>query len=119
MKAWSSALADEVATWPQVEARSFFGFTALYRQQKIFGLLPRTRALHAANCIAFKIENPSPAVRKRLDSCSQLGSMEMHKARWFLYPLSSGADLHAALDWLGLAYDAAGRNWPMRRKFRS
>jgi len=30
MKAWSAALTTEVAGLPQVTARAFFGFTALY-----------------------------------------------------------------------------------------
>lgn len=109
MKAWSSALADEIATWPQVTTKSFFGFTALYRKDRIFGLLPRTRALHSANSIAFKIENASPAMRKRLESHPRLGTAEIQKARWFLFSLVSDADLHGGLDWLGRAYEAAGK----------
>jgi len=40
MKAWSAALAAEVGGWPQLSARSFFGFTALYRKDKMFAALP-------------------------------------------------------------------------------
>ena len=81
MKAWSAALADEIATWPQATTKSFFGFTALYRDQ-IFGLLPRTRSLHSVNSIAFKIENPSSPVRRRSKSHPPLSTTEIQKARW-------------------------------------
>ncbi len=110
MKAWSSALAGEIAEWPKVSARSFFGFTALYRGVRIFGVLPRTRGWGAGNCLAFKIENPGPVVRGRLEKNPNIGSMDMNKARWFTFEISSDAQLHEALDWLGRAYDAAGKS---------
>jgi hypothetical protein len=34
----------------------------------------------------------------------------MQKARWFAFELSSDTDLHDALDWLGRAYEAAGKS---------
>lgn len=110
MKAWSAALADEGCGWPQVATRSFFGFTALYRKDKIFAILPRTRGMETANSLAFKLEGPTPAVRARLEKDPRIGSTQMQKARWFTFELSSDADLHAALEWLGLAYEAAGKN---------
>jgi len=55
MKAWAAALAGEVATWPQVHSRAFFGFTAIYREDRLFALLPRTHALEPSNSIAFQI----------------------------------------------------------------
>jgi hypothetical protein len=39
-----------------VSTRAFFGFTALYRKERIFALLPRTRAMETANSLAFKLE---------------------------------------------------------------
>ncbi len=62
MKAWSSALEAEVADWPHVSTRSFFGFTAVYRKDKIFAALPRTRAWGTANSFAFKLPTANPAV---------------------------------------------------------
>lgn len=58
MKAWSAALRTEVAGLPQVTARAFLGLTALYRRNKIFALLQRTRALETPNSLAFKLESP-------------------------------------------------------------
>jgi hypothetical protein len=107
MKAWSAALAGEVSTWPQVNSRPFFGFTALYRNESIFALLPRTRALETPNSLAFKIESPSPRLRTRLQQDSRIGATEMQKARWFTFETSADADLRDALGWLQRAYTAA------------
>ena len=109
MKAWSSALATEVAGWPQVSTRSFFGFTALYRGGRIFAALPRTRAMWTANSLGFKIESPTPQVARQLEGDRRVGSTRMQKAKWFLFELAEDSDLHAALDWLGTAYEAAGK----------
>lgn len=110
MKAWSAALAGEVAGWPRVATRVFFGFTALYRQNRIFAALPRTRGMETANSLAFKLENPTPTMRRRLEKDARVGSTQMQKARWFTFELFSDADLHDALDWLNRAYEAAGKS---------
>lgn len=107
MKAWSSALANEISDWPGVDARSFFGFTALYRGAYMFGALPRTRSWGTGNCLAFKIENPSLRLRTRLEQDGRIGSIQMKESPWFTFEMSSDADLHDVLDWLGRAYDAA------------
>ncbi len=62
-----------------------------------------------ANTLAFKLENPSPKLRTRLDNDRRVGSVDMQKSRWFTLELSSGSDLHDAIDWLGLAFDGAGK----------
>ena len=110
MKAWSAALAAEVSGWPQVATRSFFGFTALYRKGKMFALLPRTRGMETSNALAFRLDAPATAVRARLAKDSRIRSAEIEKARWFSFELSSDVDLHDALDWLGKAHEAAGKN---------
>jgi len=109
MKAWSAALGREVTTWPQLATRAFFGFTALYRKEKIFALLPRTRSMETANSLAFKLESPAAALRRRLEKDARIGSTQMQKARWFTFEVSSDGDLHDALNWLGRAYDAVGK----------
>ena len=109
MKAWSSALAAEVSAWPNVAARSFFGFTALYRGEYMFAALPRTRGWDTANSLAFKLERSAASLQKRLSADLRIGYTLMQKTRWFTFELSSDADLHDALDWLGRAYEAAGK----------
>ena len=109
MKAWSAALSTEVAGWPQVTARAFFGFTALYRRDRIFALLPRTRAMETPNSLAFKLEGPGSQVLSELRHDPRVGSTDMQKARWFTFEVTTGADLRDALDWLGRAYERAGK----------
>jgi predicted DNA-binding protein (MmcQ/YjbR family) len=112
MKEWSSAIGREVAGWPIVSTRPFFGFTAFYLTDNIFALLPGTRGMDTANSMVFKLESPTPALRGRLDQDSRVTSTHMGKAHWFTFELSSVADLHGALDWLGRAYEAA---WKKRK----
>ncbi len=110
MKAWSAAMVSEVAGWPRVSRRSFFGLTALYRKDRIFALLPRTHGMETANSLAFKLDPATPTVRARLDEDPRVASTQMGKARWFTFELSSDSDLHTALEWLGAAYETAGKN---------
>lgn len=109
MKVWSAALASEVGGWPDVATRSFFGLTALYRQDRIFALLPRTRGMDISDSLAFKFDRPAPSVRRRLEQDSRMRSTRMQNARWFTFELASDTDLRDALDWLGLAYTGASR----------
>lgn len=107
MKAWAAALAAELATWPHIRSRVFFGFTAIYRDDKIFVLLPRTRALEHPNSVAFKLESAGPRIVARARRDSRIGYTERQKARWFTFALSAEADLRDALEWLLRAYEAA------------
>lgn len=116
MKAWSAALAAEVSTWPQVTTKSFFGFTALYRKDFMFAALPRTRSLEKTNAIAVRLETRSTAIRTRIEKDSRVDLAPMESARWFAFHLSSDHDLHDALDWIGLAYEAAGKKKEGRKK---
>ena len=109
MKAWSAALGAEVTEWPRVTTRILFGFTALYRRDKIFAVLPRTRAMETPNSLAFKFDPVTGQLRARLERDERVGTTTMQAARWFTFELSTDADLHDALDWLGRAYEAAGR----------
>ena len=110
MKAWSAALAAEVTSWPQVATRAFFGLTALYRKDKIFAVLPRTRGMETANSFGFKFETAPTRLRGRLENDSRIGSTRMQKTRWFTFEFSSDADLKEGLEWLSRAYEAAGKS---------
>jgi hypothetical protein len=110
MKAWSAALMAETIDWPQVKQRVFFGFTALYRKDTMFAVLPRTRGMETANALAFRLDAPTARVRARLEKDPRIGAAEIKKARWFGFEFSSDHDLHDALDWLGQAYEAASKN---------
>ncbi len=110
MKAWSAALEAEIGDWPQVATRAFFGFTALYRKNKIFAALPRTRAMGTPTSLAFKLDSVAPAMRERLENDVRIGSTQMQSTRWFTFAVGSNGDLHDAIDWLARAYDAAGKS---------
>src|SRR5205807_9551306 len=45
MRHLSARLADELVKWPEVTARTMFGFRAFYRGALIFALLPEKRTL--------------------------------------------------------------------------
>jgi hypothetical protein len=109
VKAWSAALVAETADWPQVKARSFFGFTGLYRNDFMFAVLPRTRSMETPDAIAFRLDAPAASLRARLSADARITSAEIKEARWFAFTLSHDAELHDALDWLGRAYDAAAQ----------
>jgi hypothetical protein len=112
MKAWSAALAAEVADWPQVTARAFFGFSALYRREQIFALLPRTRAMATPNSLAFKVESLNSRSLTRLRQDPRVGATEMQKARWLTFELTTAADMRGALEWISQAYQSAGKRKP-------
>ena len=109
MRAWSSALETEIADWPHASARIFFGFTALYRKEKIFAMLPRTRAWETGTSIVFKLQAATPATLSRLEKDPRIGFTLTGKARWYTFELSSDADLHAALGWIETSYTSAGK----------
>jgi hypothetical protein len=107
MKAWSAALATELATWPEISTRSMFGLTAVYRGGQIFAALPRTRGMNTANSFGFKLDAPVSLVLTRIQRDARISSSQMAKARWFTFEINSDTDLRAALDWLNQAYEAA------------
>lgn len=109
MKAWTAALAAEIAEWPRANARSFFGFAALYRGRNIFGMLPRTRSFGNGSLLAFRIDDVTDRIKARLEKDPRIGSIDQNNSRWFTFELSSDADLHQALDWLGRAYQSANK----------
>ena|ERR1022692_1570329 len=106
MKAWAAALAGELTTWPQVRSNAFFGFTAIYRDRKIFALLPRTRTLEPSNSVAFKLGSAGPRILERARRDSRIGYTEMQKSRWFTFALSAEADIRDVLEWLLRSYEA-------------
>lgn len=106
MQAWSSALAADFQDWPQVTQKSFFGFTALYRGKTMFGALPRTRSFQG-NSVAFRFDHANRAILDRIEKDPRIAAFDKDKKRWFLFELSSDADLHEALDYLTAAFKAA------------
>ena len=109
MKVWSTAIASEIADWPNATARSFFGFTALYRGPEMFAALPRTRSFGKGNLLGFRIDNLPARLKSKAQEDPRLGFIDENNRRWFTFELSCDSDLHEALDWLGEAYQAVGK----------
>jgi hypothetical protein len=109
MKAWSAALAAELRDWPLVSQKSFFGFTALYRGRKIFGLLPRTRSIFQGNAVAFRFDRANRSGQTLLTDDARIAAFDQDRMRWFTFQIRCDSDLHDALDFLGRAFDAAGK----------
>lgn len=107
MKAWSAALSSELTTWPGVRTHPMFGFMALYRGKRIFGILPRTRAMGSPTSLAFKLENASPGLLRRLREDPRISTTVMRASRWFVFELTADSDLNDTLEWLSRAYEAA------------
>jgi hypothetical protein len=111
MKAWSAALGAEVGGWPKVSARIFFEFHRnLPQRYDVRCLAANPRDGHSER------SRDSASMRRAAESAHSLKKMpalappRSEKARWFSFELSSDADLHDALDWLAMAYEAAGKN---------
>ena len=108
MKMWSAMLAAELAHWPGVTTKHFFGSTAVYRKGAIFGALPKTRGMNSPNSLAFKMVSVSPKLQVRLEKDTRVQETHMQNARWFSFEVASDEDLRGALEWLGVAYEASG-----------
>lgn len=109
MVVWSGLLAAEVAGWPGVSTNPMFGLTALYRGSAIFGLLPKTRGMGSANAVAFKVVGAPAKIMTKMKRDPRIGETVMAAAKWFVLEMESDADLRGALEWLGLAYERAGK----------
>ena len=73
----------------------------------MFGILPRTRSVFRGNAVAFHLEGPNRATRALVEKDRRIAAFDKDRTRWFTFELSSDADLHQALDYLGRAFDAA------------
>jgi hypothetical protein len=84
-----------------------FGLTALYRKDKIFALLPRTRGTESANALAVKLGTAGVPVLNKARRDPRMGNTDTLKTRWLTFEMSSDSDLRGALEWLNRAYEAA------------
>ena len=56
----------------------------------MFGLLPRTRAIENASSIAFKLENVTPQMGRKLENDPRIQTTRMKSHRWHTLVLDSG-----------------------------
>jgi hypothetical protein len=103
MRQWSDLLLHEVLGWPDVSSRPMFGMTAVYRDNAIFGLLPRTRGMDTPYSVSFKILPRNPSLKKRLEADPRI-LPSTRDAKWISFELRSGDDLPDAISWFTQAY---------------
>ena len=104
----SALLEAEVLSWPSVTSRPMFGLNGLYRGRKIFAVLPRTRAMDAADSIAFRFSTRSQRIATRMRNDKRIVAPTAD-AKWISFMIESDSDIHDALNWLELAYREAGK----------
>jgi hypothetical protein len=118
MRGWAEALAGEVEQWPGVTLKSAFGMMLVCRSGIVFAALPRTRALYEEDAILIKFNAESPALAARIAADKRFtGTMQQRRTtkaesvgegqRWRIFPMREDADVHAAMEWLVEAYEAA------------
>jgi hypothetical protein len=103
---WSALLESELLSWSGVIAKRMFGLRTLYRAKRIFAALPNSRGFGPDASVLLKFDPMPPALLKRVESDLRVHTNSPGKG-WFSFTLTSDADLHDALDWLSLSYQAA------------
>jgi hypothetical protein len=108
MKRLAVLLEAEVVGWPGVTSRPMFGLNGLYRGRKIFGVLPRTRAMDAPDSIAFRLPRKSQRITALLRKDERIVA-PTPDAKWISFVIRTDTDIHHALNWLALAYREAAK----------
>ena len=108
MKQWSAMLGQELRQWPHVTSRPMFGFQCFYRSKKIFAALPATRGINTPNSLMFRIAPMPPELALRAKKEPRMDrDNRTPGAKWFVFEISSEADLRDALWWLNQAFERA------------
>jgi len=115
MVRWSVLLEEEVRGWPKLEFKKLFGMKSLYRNGVIFAALPDKRGMFTTNSLIFKMQNPSAKQSERMKQDARVNMSFGVKQKWFGFEMSSERDLSGALEWLGEAFEAAGKK-PVKAK---
>lgn len=98
MERWCALLEEEVSGWRKVHTRPMFGMLALYRDDRIFAALPRTRAAGTPNSLLVKL----PGARSdRLTAGRGPGKA------WSSFEMASSDDIAQAVRLLQRAYNKA------------
>jgi hypothetical protein len=105
----SAHLEQELMSWPDVSAKPMFGMVALYRGQRIFAALPRTRAMETACSVSFKLPRPSRTMKDELARDSRVVRAERSMENWISFEVRSPRDVTDALEWFGRAYRQAAK----------
>jgi len=107
MHQWSTLLEAELLTWPNITAKPMFGLRGLYRGEKIFAALPKTRGFDPAGSILLKFDPLPKALQEKMKNDSRFGPWGHSGPRWTSFTLRSADDLRDALWWLQHAHRCA------------
>jgi len=108
LKSLVAAIEREVSSWPQVNFKSMFGMTAMYRGKAIFGLLPKTRSLYSADSVWMKFGKLTPSIQKKLqDEPRILPPRHPKGARWYTIRDVTPSEYGFTIEWLAIAHAAA------------
>ena len=106
MKRLAGLLEAEMLGWPNVTSRPMFGLNGIYRGPNIFAVLPRTRAVDVPDSIAFRLLKRPRKIMEELRNDERIVT-PTPEAKWISFVIESDAEIHAALNWLTLAYRQA------------
>jgi hypothetical protein len=106
MKRLVEALEAEILSWPNVTSRPMFGLNGIYRGSNIFAVLPRTRAMDVPDSIAFRLLKRPRRIMDELRKDKRIVA-STQEAKWISFVMQSDSEIHAALNWLALAYRQA------------
>lgn len=109
MKRLAGLLETEMLDWPNVTSRPMFGLNGIYRGANIFAVLPRTRAMEVPDSIAFRLLKRPRNIMDQLANDERIVA-PTPGAKWISFVIESDAEIHAALNWLALAYRQAGKS---------
>jgi hypothetical protein len=109
MKRLAGLLEAEMLGWPNVTSRPMFGLNGIYRGANIFAVLPRTRAVEVPDSIAFRLLKRPRNIVEQLAKDKRIVASPP-EAKWITFMLESESEIHAALNWLALAYRKAGKS---------
>ena len=109
MKRLAGLLEAEMLDWPNVTSRPMFGLNGIYRGPNIFAVLPRTRAMEVPDSIAFRLLKRPRNIMEQLANDQRIVT-STPEAKWITFVMQSDAEIHAALNWLALAYRQAGKS---------
>ncbi len=85
MQRWCALIEQEISSWPDVSSKPMFGLAGYYRGHTIFAVIPRTRAMEAANAVHAKLPGRG----------------------WIPFLLEDESDIPRALRHIERAYDRA------------
>lgn len=87
--------------------RPMFGLLGIYRADRIFAVLPRTRTMEKPDSVGLRVPSSNYRLQALAKRDPRVEVSDMSNAKWWLFSIAEDKDLRGALDWLNRAYKAA------------